>query len=218
MSGLRLSTIVPASDGPPTLPRCVAAIEAAAAAHEELLVVEEPRGIGPARARNAAARRATGDVLVFVDADVVVRPDAFERIRAAFSADPGLVAVFGAYDDEPEAPGLVSRFRNLLHHHVHAAAGGPAETFWAGLGAVRADAFHAAGGFDGDGFHRPSIEDVELGARLRRAGGRIVLDPTIRGTHLKRWTLRSMLVTDVHQREAPVRSSSRSTAGCRRAC
>ena len=54
-----------------------------------------------------------------------------------FAADPTLSALFGAYDDLPAAPGIVSNFRNLLHHHVHHRNAGPAETFWTGLGAVR---------------------------------------------------------------------------------
>ena len=197
-----LTAVVPATDAPATLARCLVAIRAAAEAPEELIVVSEPAGVGPAAARNDGAARAQGDVLVFVDSDVVVAPDAFSLIRRRLG-DPELTAVFGAYDDRPEAPGLVSRFRNLLHHHVHARAAGPAETFWAGLGAVRRDAFLAAGGFDAARYPRPSIEDVELGLRLHAAGGRITLDPAIRGTHLKRWTVASMVGTDLRRRGAP---------------
>ena len=32
---------------------------------------------------------------------------------------PASTALFGSYDDAPAAPGLVSQFRNLLHHYVH---------------------------------------------------------------------------------------------------
>ena len=98
---------------------------------------------------------------------------------------------------------VVSRFRNLLHHHVHASAGGPATTFWSGLGAIRREAFEAVGGFDGERYPRPCIEDIELGMRLHAAGYRIALDPAVRGTHLKRWTLWSMLRTDLAARGAP---------------
>ncbi|MDQ5820341.1 MAG: glycosyltransferase family 2 protein, partial [Actinomycetota bacterium] len=111
----RLSAIVPATNEPSTLGQCVAAIESAADAPDELIVVERADRPGPAAARNEGAARAAGDVLVFVDADVVVHPDAFSRIRAAFTGDQGLDGVFGSYDDAPVADGLVSRFRNLLH-------------------------------------------------------------------------------------------------------
>lgn len=200
---LSLAAIVPATDDPPTLGRCTAALAAGERAPDELVVERRPHGVGPAAARNAAAAATEADVLVFVDADVEAHPDALARIERRFAADPGLAAVFGAYDDTPEAPGFTSRFRNLLHHHVHDAAAGESETFWAGLGAVRREAFEAAGGFDAERFPAPSVEDIELGMRLRARGARIVLDPQIHGRHLKAWTVASMVRTDFARRGVP---------------
>lgn len=209
-----LTVVVPATDRPATLGRCTAAL--AAAGPDEVIVVDGPARLNASAARNDGARRARGEILVFVDADVVVRPDALARIRAAFAADPGLTALFGSYDDHPPG-GVVAAFRNLLHHHVHQGAAGPAETFWSGLGAVRRDAFLAAGGFDAQRYPHPSVEDVDLGVRLSAGGARIVLDPTVQGTHLKAWTLRSMVVTDFARRGVPwigllLRSGGRSSA------
>jgi hypothetical protein len=200
---MRLSAVVPATDAPATLGRCLDAIEASALPPDELIVVEEPVSAGPAAARNLGADRATGDVLVFVDADVVVHADAFERIRRAFAADPALVAIFGSYDDRPEAPGVVPTFRNLLHHHVHQTGAGRASTFWAGLGAVRREPFRSIGGFDAARYPRASIEDVELGLRLAATGAELELDPELQGTHLKAWTFRSMVETDFSRRGVP---------------
>jgi hypothetical protein len=168
-----------------------------------VFVVDEPVMLSAVAARNLGARRASGDVLVFVDSDVEVHHDAFTRIRAAFAADPDLVAVYGAYDDVPATQTTVSAFRNLLHHHVHRTGAGPSETFWTGLGAVRRGEFLAAGGFDEERYPHPSIEDIELGHRLSQSGARVVLDPDIQGTHLKAWTLRSMVWTDFARRGVP---------------
>jgi glycosyltransferase involved in cell wall biosynthesis len=211
------SVVVPATDAPATLAECIQAIEAAVDSPEQLIVVDTPRGAGPAAARNAGAERASGDVIVFVDSDVAVHPDAFTRIQTAFAADPTLTALFGSYDDDPRAGGVVSDFRNLLHHHVHQMAAGPATTFWAGLGAVRRDEFIAIGGFDEQSFPRASIEDIDLGMRLVDRGGRIVLDPVLQGKHLKRWSLAGMIDTDFAARGVPwvmllLRRGSGSTA------
>jgi GT2 family glycosyltransferase len=198
-----LAVVVPATDRPATLERCSAALEAGERQPDELTLQLEPAGAGPAAARNLAAAACEADVLVFVDSDVEVHPDALARIAEHFATDPELAAVFGAYDDDPADPGLTSRYRNLLHHHVHAGAAGEAEGFWAGLGAVRREAFAAIGGFDADRFPFASVEDIELGMRLRRSGAKIVLDPEIRGRHLKRWTLLSMAHTDFSRRGVP---------------
>lgn len=157
---------------------------------------------GPAAARNAGAALAEGDVLLFLDADVEVQPEALARIRARFAADPELDAVMGSYDDAPAATAWVSRFRNLLHCYVHRESAGPATTFWGGCGAMRRERFLALGGFD-ERYRQPSIEDVELGCRLHGAGGRIWLDPTIAVKHHKRWTLPSMVRTDLLSRAVP---------------
>lgn len=200
---ITLSVVVPATDRPSTLPACTAAIERALGTGDEIVLVDGPPELSAPAARNAGARRSAGDVVVFVDADVEVHPDALTRIRAALAASGELTAVFGSYDDAPPAPGTVSAFRNLLHHHVHHAASGPAETFWSGLGAVRRDAFDGAGGFDAERFARPSVEDIDLGVRLAARGARIRLDPAIQGRHLKAWTLRTMLWTDFAHRGVP---------------
>jgi hypothetical protein len=200
---LRLTAVVPATDSPPTLDRCLAAIRTASDPPDEVIVVDRPDAGGPAAARNAGALTASADVVVFVDADVEVHEDAFTRIRAAFEEDAELAALFGSYDDRPGAPGLVSVFRNLLHHHVHQTSAGPAETFWAGLGAVRASAFAAVEGFDAERFKTASVEDIDLGMRLAAIGRRITLDPRIQGKHLKAWTLASMVRTDLVSRGIP---------------
>ena len=200
---MRVTAVVPATNDPPTLASCRAAIERADDPPDEILVVRDPPRSGPAAARNAGALRATGDAIVFVDSDVAIHRDAFARVRATFLERPELTAVIGSYDDDPADPALVSGFRNLLHHHVHQEAAGPVASFWGGIGAIRREAFLAAGGFDALRYPGPSIEDVELGMRLADSGAAILLDPRLQGKHLKRWTLREMVVTDVLHRGAP---------------
>ncbi|MCO4771648.1 MAG: glycosyltransferase [Deltaproteobacteria bacterium] len=157
---------------------------------------------GPAAARNLGVASCQAEVVFFVDADVVVHRDAVRRLRERL-ADPELVAVFGSYDDRPPDAGFFSRWKNLQHHFVHTRAPGDAGTFWTGCGAVRREAFSAVGGFDVARFPVPSVEDIDLGYRLRSAGGRIALDPTVRATHLKTWGFVDLVRTDVLRRALP---------------
>lgn len=177
----------------------------AAEAGFRYLRLDSPHGgpQGPARARNLGAEQARGRYVVFIDADVRVHRDTLSRFAAAFAADSALGAVIGSYDDEPADPGFISQYKNLFHHYVHQRADGPVATFWSGCGAMRRDLFLSAGGFDERRYPRPSIEDIELGARLSRAGHRIILDRRITAQHLKRWTLRSLIATDVFDRGIP---------------
>jgi glycosyltransferase involved in cell wall biosynthesis len=219
-----ISVIVPVFNDLPMLARCLTAVFASRCRPREVIVVDDgssenvrevadrfdvrlirtsagPRG--PAHARNMGAAEAAGDILLFVDADVLIQPDTIEKFADLFAARSEVAAAFGSYDDEPATPDFVSQFKNLMHHFVHQQAKGDAETFWSGCGAVRRARFLAAGGFDDKRYAKPSIEDIELGYRLRAAGHRIVLDKSIQVKHLKRWTLRNLVRTDIFDRGVP---------------
>lgn len=173
-----------------------------AAQYADVLVRLAGKPRGPAYARNRGFEASRGEVIVFVDADVVVHTDTLRKFAEYFRAHPDVVSAFGSYDVNPGG-GVVSQFRNLMHHYVHQCNAGEAETFWAGCGAIRAEAFAEVGMFDEWHFSRPQIEDIELGRRLRSHGFRIVLRPEIQGTHLKRWTFMNMVITDLQHRGVP---------------
>jgi GT2 family glycosyltransferase len=176
---------------------------AVAACYADTVVKLPGRAYGPAYARNRGVELSRADVVMFFDADVVVHPDTVRRFLEVLATERDVGAVFGSYDNRPAAPGFVSQYRNLLHHYVHQQNPGDAETFWAGAGAVRRAVFEEAGMYDEWHYARPQIEDIELGGRIRRLGWRILLRPDIQATHLKRWTLRGVLRTDLRDRGIP---------------
>jgi len=143
-----LSVIVPVCDGSGMLGECLEALVASDLPREawELIVVDDgsrdetalvavgwadvlvrlpgpPNG--PAYARNRGVEASIGEFVVFVDADVRVHPDALRRFAWAFAQQPELGAVFGSYDACTAAPGLISQYRNLLHHFIHQRGVGP---------------------------------------------------------------------------------------------
>jgi len=113
-----------------------------------------------------------------------------------------MAALFGSYDDQPKDCGIVSCYKNLMHHYVHQHGKRNASTFWAGCGGIRRDVFLNVNGFD-ENFSVPAIEDIELGDRLKKAGHIIRLCPDIQVTHLKRWTFLNLLITDIFYRAVP---------------
>jgi glycosyltransferase involved in cell wall biosynthesis len=181
-----------------------ASSDGSATAAEELgmQVIRLAAQHGPAHARNVGAQVARGEVLVFVDADVCVHPDALALMTSDLSKAPTLSAVFGSYDSSPAASDFISHYKTLQHHFFHQTSPSEACTFWSGCGAVRRDIFLAFGGFTAD-YRRPSIEDIEFGTRLTRAGHTIKLNPQIQVKHLKKWTLGLVIRTDILDRAIP---------------
>jgi hypothetical protein len=140
--------------------------------------------------------------VAFVDVDVFVHAETLGELVGAFAADCRVKAVFGSYDTNPRAHNFISQYKNLFHHYVHQTSHEHASTFWSGCGAVRRDEFFELGGFDAS-FKKPTVEDIDLGLRLRAAGHRIVLNKKAQVTHAKRWSLADMVKSDICDRAIP---------------
>jgi cellulose synthase/poly-beta-1,6-N-acetylglucosamine synthase-like glycosyltransferase len=177
-----------------------AAVALARGCGARVVVLDERAG--PARARNAAARVAEGDVLFFVDADVTLPPDAIAQVVAALADHPDHAAIVGSYDDDPAAPNFLSQYKNLAHRFVHQTARDEACAFWSACGVIRRDAFARIGGYD-ERYRRSSIEDIELGSRLIEGGARIRLVKSLTVKHLKRWTLAGLVRSEIFDRALP---------------
>jgi glycosyltransferase involved in cell wall biosynthesis len=217
-----VSIVVPVYNGGEHFHRCLNSLSHAAPPPDEIIVVADgesdgcwrlaesfaarviglPVTGGPARARNQGARAATGDILLFIDSDVAVPSDIVRKVTDIFTHDADLTAVIGSYDDEPAATNFLSQYKNLLHHYVHQNACEEGFTFWGACGAIRREIFFALEGFD-ESYREPSIEDIELGYRLKRAGHKIRLAKEIQVTHLKRWGALSLLKSDFVHRALP---------------
>ena len=217
------SVIVPVFDGGASFRLCLSSLEQSEFRDWELIVVDDGSSddsalvasatadqvlttsgrLGPAAARNLGAKTASGKVLFFLDADCSVRSDTLGQAAEHFDEEPTLDALFGSYDDSPSAPGLIARFKNLQHHFVHQNSEEKASTFWAGCGAIRRQAFADVGGFDSERFDHPSVEDIDLGYRLRAVGKRIKLAKDVQVKHHKAWTLINVIATDLFDRGIP---------------
>jgi glycosyltransferase involved in cell wall biosynthesis len=118
---MKVSIIVPAYNEEKLLPRCLKSIlSARLSENHEIIVVnnastdrteeiaksfsgvkvinESNKGI--TRARQAGFQAATGDILVFFDADTLIPANWFEIAMAKFQSDPKLVGVSGPYHFE----------------------------------------------------------------------------------------------------------------------
>ncbi|MBE7553407.1 MAG: glycosyltransferase family 2 protein [Anaerolineales bacterium] len=217
------SIVIPVYNGGDMFKRCLEAMRQSSFNDWELVVVDDGSSdgsdhlaeqsgarvlrtkgrLGPAAARNLGAQAARGYYLYFIDADCELHPDTLTNIARVFRADPGLDALFGSYDDAPGAANFIAQYKNLFHHYVHQNSSAEASTFWTGCGAIRRSQFLALGGFDLQRYRRPAIEDIDLGFRLKQAGGRIRLAKHVQVKHLKAWTFISLLKSDIFDRGIP---------------
>ncbi len=217
-----ISVVIPCHNGAAWLERCLAGVRASAHPALETIVVDDAstdatpavarnagarlcalaRRGGPARARNLGAERARGEILMFIDSDVVLHADTLGRVVRRFADDPALDALVGSYDDAPAARNFVSQFEGLQHHFIHQNGGERVASFAGCCGAMRRALFLRSGGFD-TCYGRPAVEDIALGYRLSAAGATIALDPQVQVTHLKRWTLASLVRTELFDRAVP---------------
>jgi succinoglycan biosynthesis protein ExoA len=148
-----------------------------------------------AAAMNVGLAAARGEVLVRADAHARYAPD-YVRRCVEVMAETGADDVGG-----PMRPVGTTRFGRAVAAVTSSRIGmGSGAFHWATdrrdvdtvyLGCYRTDRLRALGGWDADGLQW-AAEDHELNHRLRRDGGRIVCDPTIRSWYFPRETPRTL--------------------------
>jgi glycosyltransferase involved in cell wall biosynthesis len=184
-----LSIIVPTYNASGELDRLLRSIEDSSFLDREVLVVDDgstdgtrdlvaargvrllqtPSNRGPAFARNTGARAARGDVLLFLDSDVVLEPDALAETVRFFRTNPDRSVMIGVYSSEPVNDGPWPLYKALQCYSYYSDFPDVKEVtlLWAAVAAFRRETFLLSGGFSTD-FARPSMEDLELGRRIAR--------------------------------------------------
>jgi GT2 family glycosyltransferase/uncharacterized membrane protein YbhN (UPF0104 family) len=199
---LSFTVIIPARNAAPVLGKCLSSMVSKGADRSplEVIVVDDGStddtaavaashgarvlhltGLGPAAARNAGARAASGDLLVFVDADCSAEQGCFEALLAPF-ADPAVAGSRGGYTSAQEA--LLARFVQLEMDEKQARLeeSGLVTLLDTACAAYRRTLFMEQGGFD-EGLPATSVEDAELSFRLTAQGYHLVYAPSARVRH-----------------------------------
>jgi len=145
-------------------------------------VVRLLRNKGPAGARNAAAKKARGEVLVFLDSDVTVYPDTLAKIAAKFKDDDDLTALTGVWDKHQKTRAFFPQFKALRDWSYwtnERDSDGYYYLFSTRIAAIRREVFMRLGGFN-EAFRQ--MEDVELTYRIAKRYA-IIFAPDVRVHH-----------------------------------
>jgi glycosyltransferase involved in cell wall biosynthesis len=191
-----ISIIVPVYNGENTIKKCIHSLLTQSYPEDqyEIIIVDDgstdttsdilkqldvsvvtQKNQGPAAARNAGARQASGDIILYTDADCIADERWIEEMVAPFG-DPEIVGVKGAYKTKQLEPTakfaqaeFEDRYRKLLGYEYIDFV----DTYAA---AFRKDIFLDVGGFD-PSFPLPDNEDVDLSYRLSEKGHKMAFNP-----------------------------------------
>lgn len=215
-----ISVIIPVYDGAATIGECLLKVLGSDYENYEVIVVDDhsadrtleiagefpcrtlslPAHSGTSAARNRGASESRGEILFFLDSDILAEADTLSRIAAAFAVRPTISALFCSYQKDTVPQNFISVYKNLLHHYTHQTSSKQAVTFCGGFGAIKREVFFLIGGFNENHY---SLEDMDLGYRLHQSGHEIFLAKTIQLTHCKCYTLSGLVESDVVNRAIP---------------
>jgi len=145
-------------------------------------VIGLKENVGPARARNIGVREARGDVIFFLDSDVVVMDGTIKELKDYLEENPSINCVIGICTTEPLNDGFVPRYMAMFEYiHLIGRAGKGVSVFAPRCGAIRKDFFERIGGYN-ESYRGADVEDFELARRINRTDA-IILNERIRVRH-----------------------------------
>ena len=177
--------------------------------YPSIKITENDQNYGFAEGYNQALKRIDADIYVLLNSDVEVPEDWMTPILKELAQDEQIVASMpkiqawerkGEFEHAGASGGFIDRWgfpfcRGRMFSEVEQDEGqynDTREVFWA-TGAclfIRANAFHEAGGFDGDFFAH--MEEIDLCWRLKNRGHKITVCPESTVYHLGGGTLSYM--------------------------
>ncbi|MBI4843110.1 MAG: glycosyltransferase family 2 protein [Nitrospirae bacterium] len=217
----RVSIVIPARNASHDLRKCLDAIAGLKRDDTEVIVVDDAsvdetpalanefgctvltfaEQSGPAKARNKGAEIAKGNIILFIDADIIINENTIPLILEEFSSENGPAAVVGMLSADSPHKNISSRYFNLRKHYDYLLIADSLKNIYTSITAVKKDVFFKAGGFD-KSYTGASVEDAEFGRRLHRQGYRITLNKKIKVTHLKKHSVSSLVRSDFRRASA----------------
>ncbi|HYH43975.1 MAG TPA: glycosyltransferase family 2 protein [Burkholderiales bacterium] len=169
---------------------------AAAAAPARVDYMHDTRITGLVDAKRAAVALARGDVVCFLEDDVVLERDYLEMIERGFEREPTMAGTCGIVTNLPPLPPLYFRLFHFFHRGIfHDARVGvtgvakgsglpliPSDYLSGGLSAYRREVFDAVTFDVANQFF--ALEDIDFSTRVARVlGPRLFINPNARLEH-----------------------------------
>ena len=131
-------------------------------------VIQLDTNSGPAKARNIGVKEARGDIIFFLDADIIVMKGTIKEAKDYFDRNPSSNCVIGICAKEPLNSGFVPRYMALFEYiHLKGSNADRVSVFSPRCGAIRKDFFEKIGRYN-ETYRGADVEDFELARRVNK--------------------------------------------------
>lgn len=131
-------------------------------------VIELAKNGGPAEARNIGVEAAKGDIIFFLDADVIVMDGTIQEVKDYFDRNPSANCVIGVCDTEPLNKGFVPTYMAMFEYiHLIGTPENKVSVFAPRCGAIKKDFFQKIGAYN-ESYKGADVEDFELARRINK--------------------------------------------------
>jgi len=197
-----LSIIIPSYNSIKTIDNCLSSIFKSKFKNYEVIVVSDnsndgsnniikkypcrliklKRNVGAAAARNVGAKIAKGDILVFLDSDVIIKSNALKIINKNFK-NKKINLIQGIYSHKPNYKKLTTQYlQSHTCYYLFSKNKKFTESLCTCFVSIRRELFLEIKGFD-ENFHSSNSEDEDLGYRLIGKGHLIPIDRRLNAFH-----------------------------------
>jgi len=161
--------------------------------HKEIKVITHEENMGNTIAYNTGAKHASGDILIFIDSDIILFDESLFRIQQAFQRQEfdvvGTLLLY-PYDNTIQHAGVA--FDKWILSHIYIGRKQNEISFQdfeerqavtAAFFACRREIFNVVGGFDET--YRDGLEDIDFCLKCKEIGTKIWFSPKIHAYHLE---------------------------------
>lgn len=214
----RVSIIIPVRNGSQTLDFCLRSVKRSYYKDIEVIVVDDHStdgsasiarrytskvlgvtdGEGANHARNVGAHHAQGQILVFIDSDIVIARETILGIVETLEEE-GPDAVVGIYTAKHRHETFVSQYKNLWVRYSYLKSPPTIDWLFGAISGIKRGAFEKIGGFNIELLSRHGHDDIELGKRFANAHLKIVLNMDIEVEHVKNYSFCSFVKNEFHR-------------------
>jgi len=221
----KMSVIIPVKNSETTIEKCIKSILKSNFRNFELIVVYSdstdntinilkkfPVKIintkldGAGIARNLGAKYSKGNILVFVDSDIVVRKNTLKKLYETIKMNSNVDAVVATPDKNKRYKSFISEYENLYLNYSFTRHNKETSNLHSSTFAIRRDVFFKADGFN-EKIKGTEQEDREFGERLIRMNFKVWFLKNLKVIHLKEYNINSFVRTRINRSRGYIKNT-----------